>query len=158
MIVVGSRNTLAARMVTRLGSRKRREMYLPDKMVFGSSRGLIRAFMDTLIDCSMRPETERSDWHTISTSNTRLIDSLSIMGTVGGYSITKRLKLKAGVKSGIVTTKRDSYNVHITRSVDTYSLKYSRRKSYSGHVYEIDLFDGQIYVKNGRMPIWLDPK
>lgn len=158
MIVVSTRNTLSARLLTRLGSRKRREMYLSDKIVYRSSRELIRVLIETMIDNTIKPDTKRGASYQLSTSNLKLIDSLTVLGTVGGYSMTKTLKEKAGTKSKFGVSKKDSYILKISFGHETYSPKFVKKSHFSGNVYEVDLFDGQVYVKEGTMPVWVNPK
>lgn len=158
MIVISSRNTLAARLITRLGSRKRKEMYLPNRMVYRSSREQIRTLIETIIDNSIGENTERGKSYTLSTTNKKLIDSLTVLGTVGGYSMTTVLKDKAGTETKYGKTKKDSYNLKISSGHDTYRVGYTKKSNYHGKVYEIDLFDGQVYAKGGSMPVWVNPK
>lgn len=158
VIVVSSRNTIAARMITRLGSVKRKDMYLPAKVVYNSPRALIRLLVETIISNSMNPGSKRGFVYQLSTTNTKLIDTLLIMGTIGGYSMTKYLKEKAGTPSKFGVSKRDSYSLKISTGHDTYAPKYIKKSDYLGYVYEIDLFDGQVYARGGSMPVWIDPK
>lgn len=157
-VVVSSRNTLAARIRTRLGSKTRRTMYLPDKMIYSSTKELATLLIETIIAASIKPGTKRRSVFQISTTNTRLIDSLILLGTLSGYSIRYVLKHKAGspVLKGFM--KRDSYILQISGITGEYSFKEMQKLPYSGYVYGINLFDGQIYVKERSMPVWVSPK
>lgn len=158
MIMLSSKNTLAARLITRLGSRNRKEMSLPDRMVYRSSRVQIRTLIETIINNSIGEHTARGTTYTLSTTNKRLIDSLTVLGTVGGYSMTTVLKTKAGTKTRFGITKKNSYNLKISSGHETYRVGFTKKSNYSGKVYEIDLFDGQVYAKGGSMPVWVNPK
>lgn len=157
-VVVSSKNTLAARLITRLGSAKRKDMYLPDKMIYSSTKELAKLLIETIIAASIRPETERGTVFQLATSNKKLIDSLTLLGTLSGYSMRCVFRLKAGspVLNGF--TKRDSYILQISSSPALYSFINRKKSLYSGYIYGIDLFDGQIYVKEGSMPVWVNPK
>lgn len=157
-IVVSSRNNLARRLLTRLGSKKRKTMYLPDTMVYSSSRELTRLLIETIIDASIKVGTERGDLYQLQTTNKALIDSLVIFGTLGGYRMRPVFFKAAGEVFNKGVTKNDRYILHIGQPTETYSPAFKKKSSYSGHVYEIDLFDGQVYVKNGAAPVWIDPK
>ncbi len=156
--VVSSRNTLARRLVTRLGSYKRKEMFLPKIMLYQSSKELSKLLMDTIIDTSIRPDTERKHVFQLSTTNKALLDSLTILGTLSGYSVRIVLNNKAGSPAFKGVTKKDSYILQISDPVKVYSRKYLKKTVYSGYVYGIDIFDGQVYVKEGSKPIWMNPK
>lgn len=156
--VVSSRNTLSDRLITRLGSSKRKDMYLPDLMIYNTTRELSKLLIETIIETTIKPETERGSSYQLSTTNTRLIDSLTLLGTLSGYSVRYTLKAKAGQKAMKGETKKDSFILHIGRPVDAYSPTYVKKSPYNGSVYEIDLFEGQIYTKEGSMPVWVNPK
>lgn len=157
-IVVSSRNTLVDRLVTRLGSYKRKQMFLPDKMLYNSTKELSKLLIETIIEASIRPGTKRGNVYQIATTNKDFIDTLTILGTLAGYSIRSVLNNKAGEITPFGITKLDGYILQISSPTDTYAPKYSKKITYSGQVYEIDLFDGQVYVKEGSMPIWVNPK
>lgn len=157
-IVVSSKNTLVARLVTRLGSNKRKSMHLPDKMLYSSSKELTAVLIDTIIDASIKPDTERGNVYQIATTNTKLIDSLTVLGTLGGYSIRSVLRNRAGEQTPHGITKKDGYIIQISAPIDTYQPKYVKKLQYSGSVYEIDLFDGQVYAREGSKPVWVNPK
>lgn len=151
-IVVSSKNTLVNRLITRLGSKKRKEMFLPDKMIYNSTKELSKLLIDTIKDTS-RGETDQ-----IVTTNKALIDSLTLLGTLSGYSVRYYLLSEAGKTTSRGTTKKDSYLLFIFPQVSQYSVIYRKKSIYSGYVYEIDIFDGQVYVKDGISPIWIAPK
>lgn len=153
-LVCSSRNTLANRLRTRLGSSKRKEMYLPDKMVYHSSKELTNLLMQTIIELSVG-KSKRTQF---VTTNKALIDSLTILGTLGGYSITHHLSGRAGTETVRGLIKRDSYIVFVFSPTDTYSPRFIKKSLYSGYVYGIDLFEGQVYAKEGLMPVWINPK
>lgn len=157
-LVVSSKNTLVNVLVTRLGSKKRKDMYLPEKIVYSSSRELTRVLIETIIDTSIKTKERKDDKYLLSTTNKKLVDSLILFGTLGGYSVSITSHRPAGEKILSGVTKKDSYTIKISRPVDSYVIKKSKTEHYSGYVYKIDLFDGQIYVKNGSTPIWMSPK
>lgn len=147
-IVVSSKNTLAARLITRLGSPRRKDMSLPDKMVYNSSRELTKLLFETFMQ-------QRNQF---ATTNKALIDSLTLMGTLGGYSVRSLIKTPAGTEIVNGVTEKDSYLLHIRGISEVYSAKYKKKQLYSGYVYGIDIFEGQVYVKQGSMPVWMSPK
>lgn len=150
MLVVSSKNTLARRVITRLGSSTRKQMFLPDKMIYNSSRQLTKVLIDTII--------EIAGSNKISTTNTKLIDSLTLLGTLGGYSVGKNLSVKAGTVTNRGKFKNSSYVLRISNPIALYSPTFKEKSTYSGYIYGIDIFDGQIYVKNGVSPVWISPK
>lgn len=156
-LVVSSKNTLAQRLINRLGSSVRKEMFLPDKIIYNSSKELAKLLIMTIIEISTNPDTKNSICQ-ISTSNKKLIDSLSMLCMLSGYSVHSTLKSRVGDFTGKGIAKKDSYTFRIFKSPDTYSPRYIKKSNYSGFVYEIDLFEGQVYVKGGTMPVWVNPK
>lgn len=157
-VVISSRNSLAVRLRTRLGSTTRKSMYLPDKMVYSSSKELIKLLIDTIIDTSIKPDTQRTDHYQLATTNLDLIHSLELIGTLGGYGMRHNLRVEAGTTTLHGETKKDSYTLHISDPVALYSPRYVKKSVYSGYVYGIELFGGQIYVKEKLNPIWVNPK
>lgn len=156
--VVSSKNTLAYRLRTRLGSYTRKDMSLPDRMIYQSSRELTKLLIDTIIDTSIKPDTKRTDHYQLVTTNIDLIEDLELMGTLGGYSLRHKLKNKVGEPAFMGEIKKNSYVLHISSPVSSYTISYVKKLDYSGYVYALDLFDGEIYVKEGLSPIWVKPK
>lgn len=156
--VVSSKNTIAARLATRLGSTTRKDMYLPNKMIYSSTKELATLLIETIITYYMKPGTERRSVVQIATTNKKLIDSLTILGTLSGYSIRSILRTKAGTPVLNGFTQKDIYNMQISNINAVYSFIYRQKSLFSGYVYGIDLFDGQVYVKDGAMPVWVSPK
>lgn len=154
-LVVSSRNTLSDRIITRLGSSKRKDMYLPDLMIYNSTRELSKLLIETIIEASGQKDAEKVQ---IVTTNKKLIDSLNLLGTLSGYSIRSMLKAKAGQQTPKGVTKKDSYTLYISKPVNVYSPTFIKEIPYDDSVFEIDLFEGQVYVKEGSMPLWVNPK
>ena len=150
MLVVSSKNTLARRLVTRLGSSTRKQMFLPDKMIYGSNKQLTKLFIETIIGIAGANK--------ISTTNKALIDSLTLLGTLGGYSVGYQLNMKAGTVTNRAKTKNDSYILRISAPIALYSPTFKQKTTYSGYIYGLDLFDGYIYVKDRTSPVWITPK
>ncbi len=157
-LVVSSQNSLVSRLVTRLGSQTRKSMSLPDKMVYASSKELTELLINTIIDTSIKPSTEKTNSYQLATTNLALIESLELMGTLGGYGMRHVLNAKAGTQTNKGITKKDSYILHITAPNALYSIKNVKKSLYSGYIYGLDLFEGQVYVKEGLNPIWTQPK
>ena len=149
-LVVSSKNTLARRLITRLGSSTRRQMFLPDKMIYQSSKELTDVLLSTM--CKLQGSNN------IATSNEALIDSLVLFGTLGGYGIGVSLSVKAGTVTNRGKVNKNSYIMRINEPIKTYSPTKKVKSSYSGYIYGIDLFEGQVYVKNGVAPVWTSPK
>lgn len=140
-VVVSSQNTIASRLITRLGSSTRKEMHLPDKIIYQSTKDLAKLLIQTIVSGSQ-----------LVTTNKRLLDDLMLLGTLNGLGMTiSTLEPKQW-------TDKNSYILNIYGISDTYSPKFKEKALYSGYVYEIMLFDGQVYVKEDGMPIWTNPK
>lgn len=158
MIRVGAKNTLASRLTTRLGSSKRKDMYLPDKMIYNSSKELATLLIETIIDATKRADTERGATYQFSTNNRKLAESLSLMGTLWGYGMRLSVYAKKGEDRGQGKLRRDVMALVIHNLTETYSPTRVSRLPYDGYVYSIELFDGQIYVRDGSIPVWVNPK
>lgn len=156
MIRVKSNNTLANRIETRLGSSKRKDMYLPDKMVYNASKTLVEALVSTLKSITRKPDTKSVYKYT--TNNEKLLNSLSMMCTLWGYGNAVSVIAKKGVDNGRGALRKDVLQLEFWDVVKSYTPTFINELDYSGKVYEIDLFDGQVYVKEGSQPVWIDPK
>lgn len=153
------RNTnIANKLAVMLGSRIRKNMYIPDKMVYGATleeaRGLIEMFVRT-----SRQDGTFDGSVQFSTSNVKLIDSLEILGLLSGYTISNILARKAGSKVPRGVTKRDTYVVYIRKSVNEFSVITKEELNYNGKVYELDIFEDQVLIKDNEcQPVWMKPK
>jgi hypothetical protein len=155
---VDSQNSLAYRLATRLGSTTRKSMYLPDKVIYNSSKQLSERLIESIINASKRAETPRGKEYQFVSVNERLIDSLILLGTLSGYGMSKKLIFKEGDFTGITEAKKNIYSLFITTPVKTYSPSFVEKADYSGDVYKIDLFEGQVYVKDTEgAPVWVNP-
>lgn len=154
-IVISSNNTLVNRVITRLGSAKRKEMFLTDKIIYNLNKELVNLLIDTIRDASGAKKGER--WQLVTT-NKALIDSLTLLGTLNGYSMWSTILKTAGTPSFKGVAKKDSYILEIFTPTKLYTRKYTKKSTYSGYVYGIDLFEGQVYVREGTAPIWVSPK
>lgn len=156
-IVVSSKNTLANKLACCLGSTKRKEMFLPDKILFNSTKELSKLLVESIIEIHSRGIADNEGCQ-ISTTNTKLLDSLGLLCTLSGYSSYVVLKSEAGTITNTGVTKKNSYTIRIFDAPRSYSPTFIEKSNYTGYVYELDLFEGQVYVKSGNMPVWLDPK
>ena len=156
MIRVKTNNTLSDRLITRLGSSKRKDMYLPDKMVYRGSKTLSKALIDTMQSLTRKPDTEGP--YRFTTNNDKLIKSLVLLCTIWGFGAMVRVVAAKGTDVGRGELRKDVLQLEVTEVTATYSPKFIKKQNYSGKVYEIDLFDGQVYVKEGKMPVWVNPK
>lgn len=158
LIRIGSKSSLATLLIARLGSKTRKKMFLPDKVIYNSSRQLAQTLIETIINASKKAETIINTEYQYVTSNEKLIDSLVLLGTLSGYGMSKKLVLKSGTDTGITVTKNNVYGLTIRKPVKTYSPTYIKNIDYDGYIYEIDIFDGQVYVKEDSAPVWVNPK
>ena len=149
---------IAKRLITRLGSKKRKEMFLPDKMIYNSSKELSVKFIETMIELSKKKSTERGISYQFTTNNEKLVESLKILGTLAGYGMNSKVMAKKGTDAGQGVLRKDVLNLVIANLSATYSPLFVKSEKYSGYVYEIDLFDGQVYVKEGTAPVWVNPR
>ncbi len=135
IVRVNNKNTLATKLIARLGSKKRARMYFPDKMIYKGSRDLVKLFLDQLF----------TDNNTYSSVNHRLIQSIELLCTLWGYNTVKK-------------NANGAYTLELYNLTKTYSPTVKKSLDYEGYVYNIELFDGQVYVKNGAAPVWVNPK
>jgi hypothetical protein len=146
-IRIKNNNNLAQRLMLRLGSSVRKDMYLTDKIIYNSNKYLAKIFFDVLLDKSGQYKCGK-----------KLADSLILFSTLHGYGMTKTLSIKAGTETKKALVKRDIYNIAITKLTASYSATYNIEQHYRGAVYSIDLFDGQVYIKEKIAPVWVNPK
>lgn len=158
LIRVGGKNSLANKLANSLGSKKRKEMYLSDKIIYNTSKQDAQVLIETIINASKRAKTELGNEYQYVSSNEKLVDSLELLGTLSGYGMAKKLLFAAGTDTGITVVKNPVFSLAIRKPVKTYSPTYVNKTDYKGNVYKIDLFDGQVYVKNEGMPVWVNPK
>lgn len=151
VFVLSSKNSLAARIKYRFGSFKRKEMFIPDKMIYNSTKECAKTLIQTIIELS-NGQTQ------ISTTNIALIDSLMLFGTINGYSVRSVLKTPAGSPAPKGKTRKDSYIMKISGQTGLYSVTKRKKSVYSGYVYGIELFEGAVYAREGKYPVWTAPK
>lgn len=157
-IRIPAKSSLYSRIITRLGSRKRKEMFLADKLIYNSSKELATLLIDTIIKLSKKPETEVGDHYQFTTNNEKLVQSLVLLGTLWGYAMSPTILAKKGESPMGGTLTKDVYSLRISNVPQTYSPTNKNSLDYKGYVYEIDLFDGQVYVKEKGNPVWINPK
>lgn len=157
-IRVNPQNGLATRLATRLGSDKRKEMFLPDVMIFNATRELAHTLIETIIDATKRPETARGDFYQFTTNNESLVKSLELLGSLWGYGMYSRVMARKGEDKGQGELKKDVYNLMISQETKTYAPTKIEKSDYEGYVYSIDLFEGQVYVREDKAPVWVNPK
>lgn len=159
LIVVSQKSNIASKLSRVLGSRFRKQMYIPDKMIYNASIEDGRALIDTFIRASRRDGQGVENTVQFSTTNKKLIESLEILGLLCGYTISYILAKPAGSKVPAGVTKNDSYAVYVRNSVNEVSITNKKEVDYSGKVYEIDMFNDQLLIKEEECsPIWMKPK
>jgi hypothetical protein len=145
-ISVRNTSNLVGKLKTFTGSYRRRDMHWRDKAIYGSSRALIRHFIDTLIALDTKPIVERPGQHSFSTINEKFMKNLEILCLLGGYGFSYA-KNDRGLRARIITDPMKSWRV-----------SFVEKKTYSGYVYELDLFEGLVYVIERSFPVWASPK
>jgi len=156
---VTSDSPIVKRLITRLGSSKRREMFLPDKMIFQSSKELGVLLIETIIELCKKTTTDRKDMYQYATNNEKLVDSLDILATRCGYGTSVQVMHKKGVDTGKGKLHKDVLILNLRPITESYSIRSIKKHEYDDMVYEIDLFDGQVYVRQEKgMPVWVNPK
>lgn len=158
LILVSSKTTIAYKLAYTLGSRTRKKMFLPDKMIYNSTIEQGRALIDMFVRASRKDGSGVENTVQFSTSNVKMIESLEILGLLCGFTISKLLVRPAGYPVPAGVTKRDSYAVYIRKSVEEVSIVTKEELDYSGKVYEIDIFEDQLLIKNKALPLWMKPK
>lgn len=158
IVSVSHTNNLSSTLIKRLGSYKRSEMSIPDKMIYNSNKELVDTLINTIIKATIKKTTKLKNSYKLTSSNIKLIESLEKLGILWGYNVSRILLAESGEDLGYGSVKRNIYNVKITKPHSTYSPKKVEQTIYDGYVYEIDLFDGQVYVLGGSTPLWVNPK
>lgn len=147
IITVNRNSNLTQKLKNNLGSRARRSMKIPKKIIYGSNKYLTRIFVDTI---KLLTGKKYKNCHKFRTINIKLAEDLKMLCMFGGYEV--KYYNSPGFNNSA------SNIVVISENPDMLSVSYKESKNYSGSVYEIDLFDGQIYIKNGSAPVWMNPK
>ena len=159
ILVITQKSTIAYKLAYALGSKVRKQMFVPDKMIYNASIEEGRALIDMFVRASRRDGSGVDNTIQFSTTNTSLVDSLEILGLLCGYTISKILAKPAGTKVPAGETKRDSYAVYVRDSVEEISIIRKKELDYSGKVYEIDIFEDQLLIKeDDLLPVWMKPK
>lgn len=139
-------SNIVLKLVRQLGSRERRDMRLMDKTVYGASRALLRHFVDKVIELDTTLIKDRSGQFLFSTVNRKFMNNIEMMCLLGGYGFSLSENSR-GLRCRIIPRPSSSWHV---RKVE--------KETYRGYIYEIDLFDGLVYVTEGSMPVWMAPK
>ena len=159
IVVLSQKSNIANKLALMLGTKTRKSMYVPDKMIYNSSIEQGRALIEMFVLASRQDGKWGGENIQFATSNTKLIDSLEILGLLSGNTISRLLTKPAGTKVPAGKTKRDSYTVYVRRSVKEISIIRKQEIDYDGKVYEIDMFEDQLLIKeNGYLPIWMKPR
>lgn len=146
VVTVNRDNNLATKLRRFLGARARRDMRLPDKMVYGSSQALMKRFMGVVINLVAKPSKTRPNQLVFTSTNGKLLETLKDMCMFCGYGFS-------------MTENHGEYTVSIIPgSISPWSVRFIEKQTYSGYVYEIDLFDGLVYVTERNLPVWMSPK
>lgn len=152
------KNGLAVRLANRLSSDKRKEMFLCDQMIYHANKELATKLIETIITATKRADTPRGDSYQFSSNNEELIDSLVTLGTLFGYGMYKQVMHRKGTDTGKGELRKDVFHLVINNLTKKYSPQFVKSEQYLGAVYEIDLFEGQVYVREGKNPVWVNPK
>jgi hypothetical protein len=139
-------SNLVSKLKLFTSSYRRRDMHWRDKAVYGASRGLIRHFIDTLIALDTKPIVERPGQFSFSTINEKFMKNLEILCLLGGYGFTYGNE-GWGLRARIITDPMKSWRVN-----------FVEKKTYLGYIYELDLFEGLVYVTERSFPVWMSPK
>lgn len=159
IITISQKYNIASKIALMLGSKRRKEMFLPDRMIYSASIEQGRELIEMFIRASRRDGQGVNNTVQFSTTNLKLIESLEILGLLCGYTISSIVARKAGTKVPAGETKRDSYAVYVRKSVNEVSIVRKTESDYSGKVYEIDMFEDQLLIKEGdSLPLWMKPK
>jgi len=159
LIVVSAKYNIAYKLSRVLGSRRRKKMRIPDKMIYNTTIEDGTALIEMFIRASRRDGEGVDKITQFATTNTELIDSLEILGLLCGFTVSRIMSKPAGTKVAAGVTKKDSYTVYVRRSVYEISIIRKQEVDYTGKVYEIDMFEDQLLIKeDGSLPIWMKPK
>lgn len=159
IIVVSQKSNIAGKLARALGSRFRKQMYIPDKMIYNASIEDGSALIDMFIRASRRDGEGVDTTVQFSTTNKKLIETMEILGLLCGYTISHILARPAGAKVPAGVTKNDSYAVYVRESVNKVSITKKDTFDYSGKVYELDIFNDQLLFRTDECsPIWMKPK
>lgn len=139
-------SNLVSKLMHQVGARERRDMKLPDRLIYGASAGLLRHFVGTVLSLAGKPIAERPGQYLFTTVNKNLRDNLEIMCMLAGYGFSNNGEDR-GYRMRIII------NPPATRVVTKVEKEH-----YSGYAYEVDLFDGLIYVTDKKAPVWMSPK
>lgn len=158
-IVVSRKSNVANKLALMLGSRARKKMYIPNKMIYNSTIEQGSALIETFIKASREDGSGVDGTVQFSTTNIKFLKSLEILGLLSGYTVSSILAKPAGTKVPAGQTKKDSYAVYVRKSVNEVSIIWKKKEDYDGKVYEIDIFEDQLLIKGeGSLPIWMKPK
>jgi hypothetical protein len=146
VLTVNRNNNLARKLKMYLGARARREMKLPNKMIYGSSQPLMRHFVGTFTSLTAKASQKRPNQLVFTTANGNLVEDLRMMCTFCGYGFSS-------------TPSRSIFVCYILpKPVAPWTARFVEKKTYSGYTYEIDLFDGLVYVTERSLPVWMSPR
>lgn len=159
LVIVSQKSNIAEKTARQLGARARKSMYVPNNMIYNSTLEEGKALIEMFVRASRQDGSGVKDTVQFSTSNTKLIDSLEILGLLCGYTISSTLVRPAGYKVPAGETKRDTYVVYVRESVNEFSILRKEELDYDGKVIEIDMFEDQLLTKEGdSLPVWMKPK
>lgn len=159
-VIVSYKNNLANKLRLYLGSKSRKEMYLPHSMIFNSTRKATKLFLDTYTRGRIEDKTKRQS---NTAESKKLMESISVLAVLGGYNFYSVLNHKAGTLFHGRPIENDTYYMFINKGNKTEGITGISKEEIDGHVYSIGLLEGQVFVKSGRkesrnMAVWVNPE
>lgn len=155
---IDAKNSLGKRLMNRLGSSKRKSMFIPDTMIYNANKELAKALVETIISNITRSDIIPDRSYKIASNNEKLIYSLEKLCLFWGYTTNVTVATKKGTDLGSGPATKDVLRIQITPAYKSTAPTFKNKKSYKGAVYEIDLFEGQVCTKKGQVPVWVNPK
>jgi hypothetical protein len=153
MLAVHQESNLSRKVKRTLGARARRDMRLPDRILYGSSRSLMRHFINTVTTLEAKPDSRQPEQLRMATGNAKFAKSLELFCLLCGYGFVSNLG------NASAYSDKPAHVIRILPSKsDCWSVRSVGKVHYSGFVYEIDLFDGLVYVTEKNLPVWMSPK
>lgn len=159
ILTISQKSNIANKLALNLGSRARKQMKIPNNMIYNTNIENGSALIEMFIKASRRDGSGVEKTVQFSTTNKKLIESMEILGLLCGYTVSWIVAKPAGTKIPKGVTKRDSYAVYVRNSNKEVSILEKKKVPYNGKVYEIDMFHDQLLIKDGECsPIWMKPK
>lgn len=151
LVRVSDKSNLSRKARFMFGNKKG-EMGIPDSMIFDNRKENILALVNTIDRLTGIKKGNMTG------NSKKLIKSLEKTCTLWRIPYKLSWTARAGEYRGRGPLTKDRWDFKIIDKFNNFYPRKRKEVQFTGNVYELDLLDGEVYVKNKGRPVWIPPK